>query len=210
MALSKKQSTGYRNIMHKQPEYNSGFTLIELLITITIAAIVLGIAIPSFSSTIASNRLTTSANELVTALNFARSEAVKRGMQVTVRNKGAATQWESGWDVFVDFNGNGNLDDTNSIPCETNADGSLKEDCLLRTYDALPSSYTLRTGNNLTCWLAYTSTGLGKGSGSDCTGGLSNDTFTLCFGSGVTVPRRTITINATGRPRVDAAPGACP
>ncbi len=94
--------------MKNQPAHSSGFTLIELMITIIIAAILFSIAIPSFTDTIAANRLTTSANELVTALNLARSEAIKRGMQVTIRNKGAATQWESGWDVFVDIDGNGN------------------------------------------------------------------------------------------------------
>jgi prepilin-type N-terminal cleavage/methylation domain-containing protein len=63
-------------IMHNKSEYNSGFTLMELMVTIAIAAILVGTAIPSFTSTITNNRLTTSANELVTALNLARSEAV--------------------------------------------------------------------------------------------------------------------------------------
>ena len=43
--------------MHNQSEYNTGFTLIELMVTIAIAAILVGIAIPSFTSIIASNRL---------------------------------------------------------------------------------------------------------------------------------------------------------
>ncbi len=99
----------------------------ELMVTIAIAAILVGIAIPSFTSIIASNRLTTSANELVTALNLARSEAVKRGIQVTVRRKGTTSkQWENGWDVFVDSDGNDTFNDNgNGTLCE------VGEDCLL-------------------------------------------------------------------------------
>jgi type IV fimbrial biogenesis protein FimT len=191
--------------MHNQPEYNSGFTLMELMVTIAIAAILLSIAIPSFTPTIASNRLTTYANEFVTALNLARSEAVKRGIQVTVRRKGTTSQvWEGGWDVFVDIIGNEVFNDASpSTPCETNTDGSLKEDCLLRTYDALSAGYTLRTGGSTyKDYAAYLPSGLSNV--------VAGDTFTLCNGSGAALPRRTITINSTGRPRVDATPGTCP
>jgi type IV fimbrial biogenesis protein FimT len=186
--------------MYNHPEYKAGFTLIELMITIAIAAIVLGLAIPSFTSTIASNRLTTGANELVTALNFARSEAIKRGIQVTVRNKGASSQWESGWDVFVDINANETFNDNgNGTLCE------VGEDCLLRTYDALPTGNTLRTGaSTYKDYAAYLPSGLSTV--------VAGDTFTLCSGSGsgTAMPQRTITINATGRPRVDVATGTCP
>jgi type IV fimbrial biogenesis protein FimT len=185
--------------MYNQPGYRNGFTLIELMITIAIAAILLGIAIPSFTSIIVDNRLTTSANELVTALNLARSEAVKRGIQVTVQRKGATSaQWESGWDVFVDSDGsNAFNDDGDATLCE------IGEDCLLRTYTALPSGYTLRTGGSTyENYAAYLPSGLSKV--------VAGDTFRLCKDSGTTVPRRTITINATGRLRVATTPGTCP
>lgn len=61
-----------------------GFTLIELMVTLTVAVILIAIAIPSFNYMTVSNKLTTTANEVVTALNTARLEGVKRNNQVTV------------------------------------------------------------------------------------------------------------------------------
>lgn len=60
----------------------AGFTLIELMVTIAVAAILLAVAVPSFRHLIISNRLTTAANEVVTALTVARSESIKRNANV--------------------------------------------------------------------------------------------------------------------------------
>ncbi|MCX7101945.1 MAG: GspH/FimT family protein [Methylobacter sp.] len=141
--------------------------------------------------------MTTYANQLVTSLNLARSEAIKRGIQVTVRNKGASTQWEGGWDVFVDVNGNETFNDNgNATLCEAT------EDCLLRTYEALPSSYTLRTGSSsYDDYAAYLPTGLSNVS--------VGDTFRLCKGSD-NITSRAITINSIGRARVSTGTTSCP
>lgn len=176
----------------------------------SIAGIVLSIAVPSFTPIITSNRLTANANELMAALNLARSEAIKRGVQVIVNRKSTTdSQWENGWDVFVDNDGSNTFNnadiDNDGILCETG------EDCLLRTYDALPSGYTLRSGGNYVCWVAYTANGLSRGSGPGpaCNGGFPNDSFRLCNGMDNATMRR-ITINPVGRVRVSTGTDTCP
>jgi type IV fimbrial biogenesis protein FimT len=84
---------------------NAGFTLIELLITISIAAIVLGLGMPSFQELTRNNRLTAQANDLVGALNLARAEAIKRRATVSVCTSSdqatcTGSTWQGGWIVI--------------------------------------------------------------------------------------------------------------
>ena len=67
----------------------AGFTLIELMVGVAIMGILLMVGVPSFQSAVASSRLTTSTNDVVSALALARTEAIRRGARVTVFEKGA-------------------------------------------------------------------------------------------------------------------------
>ena len=99
-------------------QLSKGFTIIELMVTIVVLAILLSVAVPSFWNVIQSNRVTAQANELVTALNFARSEAVKRGEIVSLCATNQADtpacatsgsdSWSDGWLVFLNPGQNAN------------------------------------------------------------------------------------------------------
>ena len=62
----------------------AGFTLLELLIGITITAILMALAVPSFQSLTLDMRLTSYANDMVASVMLARSEAINRNTVVTL------------------------------------------------------------------------------------------------------------------------------
>lgn len=183
-----------------------GFTLIELLITLAIAAIVIAIGVPSFREVIRNNRIMTQANELVTALNLARIEAIKRGIPVTICKAsypGTATapptacstsaSWNDGWIIYADSGTN---------------DGTIKTsegDEILRVKEAMATGFKLGTGSTFANWVAYLPAGSSKGSG----GGLGNDTFRLCL-DGNASNGREITVNTAGRVWVKQGVSSCP
>ncbi len=75
---------------------SAGFTLVELITVMAIVGILAALAGPSFSEMIARQRLRTGAFDLVGDLMLARSEAIKRGVDVTVT---PGTTWAGGWTV---------------------------------------------------------------------------------------------------------------
>jgi type IV fimbrial biogenesis protein FimT len=67
------------------PNYRSdGFTLIEMMVVVALAAVLVAVAAPSFSDFLSKRRVEGVAAELVTDLQYARSEAVARNANVSV------------------------------------------------------------------------------------------------------------------------------
>lgn len=84
-----------------------GFTLIELVITIALMAILLVVAVPGMRNLIQDNKMAAQANDVVTAVNTARLEAIKRNRPVSLCVSDDAStcgsgDWQDGWMVYVD------------------------------------------------------------------------------------------------------------
>lgn len=119
----------------KPPHISSlsrGFTLIELMVTLSVAAVLLLVAAPSFVSFQRNSELTSLTNKLVGAINSARGEAMKTGRNAYVVPVNTS-DWSGGWRVYVDLNGNDSYD--------------AGTDTLVLSEPAVPSFLEI-TGNN--------------------------------------------------------------
>lgn len=162
--------------------HTTGFTLLELMVTVTIAAILLALALPSFQSSMRSNRVATATNELLASLALARSEAVRntRGAGICASADGASCgiDWNSGWLVWTDLNGNGAVDAGENV---------------VRYSQGKPSTAITSAVTSI----AFTPRG--RSSGGEQEIGIQP--------ADASTPVRCVTINATGQTRV--AQAAC-
>ena len=150
-----------------------GFTLIELMVVIVIAAILLGIAVPSFQDATLSGKLRSYSNSLVASARQARSEALKRNATVTmcVSSDGAscagAGGWELGWIIYY-----------------TDADG---DDVVLKVQEAATTGFKV---NGTVTSINFQPGGLASTSAK----------FTVCRKTpSVGSQEREVTLSATGR-----------
>ncbi|TWI00215.1 type IV fimbrial biogenesis protein FimT [Luteimonas cucumeris] len=96
-----------------------GFSLVELMTVVAIVAILAAIAFPSFHSTLQSNRVATTTNELIASMSLARTEAIRsreRGSVCTSADGATCGgDWNSGWLVWSDLDSNGAVNGTETV-----------------------------------------------------------------------------------------------
>lgn len=161
----------------------AGFTLLELLISLVIITILLAFGLPSLQQTLSGNRIAAQANDLMTSLSLARSEAIKRNLRVSVcasaNGFSCGSDWKQGWIVFTD----------------PDSDGS--PDQVLRVRQALDGPVTLNWNNVINNYVSYAPTGelLSLSGASTGLGG------TFIFSDAGTSENRAITVNELGRAR---------
>ena len=89
----------------KKAKHVRGFTLIELMVVISIVAVMMVFALPAFNDFTQQRRMASNVNMFVSAVNLARSEATRRGAQVTVQALDASDvddEWGPGLCVTLD------------------------------------------------------------------------------------------------------------
>lgn len=91
-----------------------GFTLIELMVTLVIVAVLGLVMAPGLTAYKRNAELTSTINTLLSAINAARSEAMKRGMKAMVLPANRS-RWSGGWIVFVDKDGDQAYSEANDI-----------------------------------------------------------------------------------------------
>jgi len=92
----------------------AGLSLVELLITLVVAAVLLRLAVPAFGDLAAASRSAAALNQLIGAVNTARSSAVTHYDTVTLCPGAARAclgrdQWHRGALVFLDRDGDGRV-----------------------------------------------------------------------------------------------------
>ena len=166
---------------------SAGLTLLEMLVTLGILGIMAAVAVPSLMDTVNRMAVTSAARTISSTLSLARSEAVKRGQDVSICPSGdgedcAAGDWAAGWIVFVDANGDADGDE-----------GSVDAgDTVIRVFD--PLADMAMEAAPATDLLAYDNKGYGLLD--------AMTTFTICPNDGNEANAKEVEISLSGRARI--------
>jgi len=133
-------------LLFKMHAKQSGFTLLELMFAITLVALIAGIGLPNLQEFVRNSRMSSSANDIISDFNFARSEAVKRRVPITLCKTadGATCNTTTApftrWIIFVD-------DINPALVAATDGNGAVDGTEVILRDRELPDSITVTTTN---------------------------------------------------------------
>ena len=169
-----------------RPVPPAGFTLIEAMITLLVAALLLGLAVPAWSNASEAARAVAARAAMQDTLDGAMRHAALTGTEVVLCPGGAACRdtwdWSAGWLAWADRDGDRRLDAGETV---------------LHREPALPGRVHLRSTRGRRRLVLHPHGGAAAG---------TNVTFTLCDGRGAS---RTVALVLAGSGRLrDAKPAA--
>lgn len=177
-----------------EKRHECGFTLVELMITLAVAVVLIMIAVPSFRNITLSNKLTTTANDIVGAIHAARMEAIKLNAGTQLCSNSAAS----------------NTSDTLGTACTTQAGavyalvgGTAAQIRAGTTGIATP----LELSGDLTA-LRFSTSGLGQVAGT--TAPYSGPVADICTNTLSSNNHRVVTMTAGSIITTTTSSGACP
>lgn len=178
-----------RLAQHAIRQRQAGFTLAEMLVTVGIVAVVSAVGLPMLRGFIDDAAVTGNADQALAALNYTRSEAVKRNTRVTMcrSTDGAnctaavtgSAEWRGGWIVFVDGTDAGEVDSGDQI---------------LRVQGALTGAGKLLATGNVNNYVSY----LPNGQPRTAEGASQDGNFYACADATTAKRRRIALTPGTG------------
>lgn len=172
-----------------------GLTLVELMAAVAILAVLLSLGAPSLGEALARYRMRIAVHDLASAMSLARTEAMGRGVSVTVCPLAASPvgscgeNYARGWQVFSNLDRDGELDAAADEP--------------IRVFSPLPKGYavTNRQGTRVvTDRITWYPDGSAR----------KNLTLLVCAPGRVGADSHAVVLNLVGRARVARGEGRCP
>ena len=168
----------------------AGFTLLEALVVMALLGVMVSLAAPALSALRLQHRLQAEAEGLWSSLVLARSEALRRQQRVTVcaRAQGQASacdpsgDWQQGWLVFADANGNAVRD---------------ADEALVEAHAAVPHPLRLTASITVKAYFSYSA----EGRSTTPQGAYMAGSWRFCRPGAETGWQ--VVSNALGRPRLE-------
>jgi len=169
-----------------------GWSLLELLLALVLLALLLTLGGSAWTPLRQKYQLQAQAQDLLSTLALARSEAVKRAVRVTAcvssdakYCQGSGGHWDQGWLLFEDTDGNAQRADAEP---------------LIQVHSALPTGILARGNGSVALYVSYAPSSRSL----QVSGAFQSGTITLCRGPGANTMGWNLVINPVGTARLEA------